>query len=147
MARFRSSPKAKVADTSASEAGTSAAPPTPCKRGASEYCEPTHEQAPPAVKVASAAQKEQKAPEGERVSGEDPLRVAPTETQLPPHRRQRNGHDREVEYRHKRCAAQQHQRKRLPPGAPATFRQHALLQRHHAIANTVNMVIPVSRSP
>src|SRR5215217_9307596 len=97
MARFRSSPSSKVVATSASEAGTSAAPPTPCNRraatspqgahasppnreAAANKGEPVYEQAPPTVKVAGAAHKEQEAPKGERVTGEDPLHVAPRET-------------------------------------------------------------------
>jgi hypothetical protein len=52
----------------------------PKERGGGEQGEPAHEQAPPAVEVAGAAHEEQEAPEGERVSGEDPLHVTPSET-------------------------------------------------------------------
>jgi hypothetical protein len=55
-------------------------PRQPPKERGGEQGEPAHEQAPPAVEVAGAAHEEQEAPEGERVSGEDPLHVTPSET-------------------------------------------------------------------
>src|SRR5215208_162370 len=55
IARFRSSPSAKVVATSASEAGTSAAPPTPCNRRAATSTQGAHASPPSSEAAANKA--------------------------------------------------------------------------------------------